>query len=357
MDINNSSENTDLSLKDFILKIQKFKSFVFSKWKILLMAGMLGGTIGLIFGLLEKPEYKASLTFAMEEEKGSGGLGGALSLASSFGIDLGGSGGGGAFAVSNLTELMKSRLILEKVLFNSILIDNKKQTLIEYYITVNKFKEGWDATPDLKNLIFNEETDLNNLNRQQDSILKNIYKGLVANITIQPKDKKVTIINIEVINEDEKFAKLFCENIAKETSDFYVQTKSKKARNNLEILQKQVDSIRHELNSSINGVAVQTDNVYNLNPAFNIKGTPSKRKQIDVQANSAILTNLVVQLELSKITVRKETPLIQLIDSPKFPLDKIKFGKLKAIILGGLIMSFIFLFYILGVKLYNKIMA
>lgn len=357
MDKNNGIENNDISLKEFILKIQTLIRFVFSKWKILLMAGMLGGTIGLIFGLLEKPEYKASLTFAMEEEKGSGGLGGALSLASSFGIDLGGGGGGGAFAVSNLTELMKSRLILEKVLFNSILIDKKKQTLIEYYITVNKFKEGWGATPNLKNLIFNEKTDLNNLGRQQDSILKNIYKGLVANITIQPKDKKVTIINIEVVNEDEKFAKLFCENIAKETSDFYVQTKTKKARNNFELLQKQVDSIRIELNNSINGVATQIDNVYNLNPAFNIRGAPSKRKQIDVQANTAILTNLVVQLELAKIAVRKETPLIQLIDSPRFPLDKIKFGKLKFIILGGLIMSFLFLFYIIGVKLYNKIMV
>jgi hypothetical protein len=35
---------------------------------------------------------------------------------------------------------------------------------------------------------------------------------------------------------------------------------------------------------------------------------------VDVQANTAILTELVKQSELAKVTLRKETPLIQIID-------------------------------------------
>ena len=97
----------------------------------------------------------------------------------------------------------------------------------------------------------------------------------------------------------------------------------------MDVLQRQVDSVRNALNGAIIGVANETDNVYNLNPAFNIKGAPSKKKQIDVQANTSILTNLVVQLELAKITLRKETPLIQLIDRPILPLDKEQLGKVK----------------------------
>ena len=38
---------------------------------------------------------------------------------------IGGGSGGGAFAASNLTELMKSRLIVEKVLLNPIYINGK----------------------------------------------------------------------------------------------------------------------------------------------------------------------------------------------------------------------------------------
>ena len=75
----------------------------------------------------------------MEEDKGSGGggLSGALGLASSFGIDLGGAGGGAAFAASNLAELMKSRLLVEKVLLEPIIINGKTITIAEYHIQIN----------------------------------------------------------------------------------------------------------------------------------------------------------------------------------------------------------------------------
>jgi hypothetical protein len=168
------------------------------------------------------------------------------------------------------------------------------------------------------------------------------------------KDKKVSILSIEVTSENEFFSKIFCESLAKETSDFYIETKSKKAKINVDVLQRQVDSVKNALNVAITGVANETDNVYNLNPAFNIKVAPSKKKQIDVQANTAILTNLVVQLELAKITLRKETPLIQLIDIPMLPLEKERLSKLKSIILGGFLSGFLFILLLIFSRLYKN---
>jgi uncharacterized protein involved in exopolysaccharide biosynthesis len=89
------------------------------------------------------------------------------------------------------------------------------------------------------------------------------------------------------------------------------------------------------LNGAITGVAVANDNTFNLNPALNVRRAPSARRQVDVQANTAILTELVKQTELAKVTVRKETPLFQIIDSPILPLKKEKIGKLKGIVSGG----------------------
>ena len=150
---------------------------------------------------------------------------------------------------------------------------------------------------------------------------------------------------------------MFCENLALETSLFYIETKSKKSRTNVNILQKQVDSVKSELNNSISGVAKEIDNVYNLNPAYNIKGAPSKKKQIDVSANTAILTNLVVQLELAKITQRKETPLIQLIDRPFIPLEKYELDKFFYMIFGSFSAAIIFTSFLILKKLYNRIIA
>ena len=354
-------DNDEISLKELIIKSKEWITFLKSKWVSIFIFGIIGASIGLTIALFDKPTYKAVLTFAMEEDKGGGGggLSGALGLASSFGIDLGGGGGGGAFAASNLAELMKSRLLVEKVLLEPIIINGKTISLAEYYIQLNELREGWNKKPNLKNLQFLPNADRSNFTLQQDSILKQIHKSLIdkEHLSIMQKDKKVTILSIEVTSENELFSKIFCENIAKETSDFYIETKSKKSKINVNVLQRQTDSVRNALNVAITGVANEIDNVYNLNPAFNIKGAPSKKKQIDVQANTAILTNLVVQLELAKITLRKETPLIQLIDRPILPLAKEKFGKLKSIILGGFLSGFLFILYLIFGRLYRKIVS
>jgi uncharacterized protein involved in exopolysaccharide biosynthesis len=320
--------------------------------------GVIGGVIGFTYAYFQKPTYKATLTFAMEEEKtGGGGLSGALGLASSLGIDLGSS-AGGAFSGANLIELMKSRKLVDKTLLSPINLNGKVQSLVEFYIIFNELKKDWDETPNLKNLNFPIDADRSKFTLQQDSILKNIAVEIIkTDLIISQKDKKVSILSIEMNSTNELFAKVFCETIAKETSEYYVEIKSKKSKMNVDILQHQADSIRAELNSAISGVAAATDNVFNLNSALNVKRAPSARRQVDVQANTAILTQLVGNLELAKVTLRKETPLIQIIDRPIFPLEKEKVGKLKSLVLGGFLAGFLTVLYLVFTTLYKKMIA
>jgi hypothetical protein len=355
-----NSFNDEISLKELILKIREWYIYLKSKWKYIFVAGFFGAFLGLTIAFFEKPTYKAILTFAMEEDKGGGaGLNGALGLASSFGIDLGGAGGGGAFAASNLAALMKSHLIIEKALLDTYSINGKTRTLADYYIHINDLRTKWSNNPSLQNVHFLPNIDRTKLNRLQDSLLFEFHKELTQkeNLDIIQKDKKVTIVAIQVNSKNELFSKLFCEAVANQTSEFYVQTKSKKARMNTNVLQKQADSVRSTLYRNITGVARETDNVYNLNPSFNIRGASSKKIQVDVTANTEVLKQLIVQLELSKITLRKETPLIQLIDRPRLPLEKEKFGKLKFTILGCFLAGFLTILYLVFGQLYKKLVV
>jgi hypothetical protein len=358
----NNFDNDEISLRELILKMKEWFTFLKSKGKTIFFAGIIGGLIGLTIAWFEKPTYKATLTFAMEEDKGGsmGGLSGALGLASSFGIDLGGSaGGGGAFAASNLSALMKSHLIIEKVLLDTYEIGNKKMTLAEYYIDINNLRSSskWLKNKSLNGIHFFPGLDKNKFSRLQDSLLFAFHQDLTKSdkLSISQKDKKVTIIEIQVNSEDELFSKLFCEALANETSEFYIQTKSKKARINTNVLQKQADSVRSSLYNSITGVTREADNVYNLNPTLNVKTANSKKIQIDVTANTEVLKQLTVQLELSKITLRKETPLIQLIDEPKLPLEKDKLGKTKSLILGIIFAEILSIIYLTFQKMYKKL--
>lgn len=348
-------ENDEISLKELIQKIKDWIGYLKTQWKIIFAIATLGAIIGFVYAQFQKPTYQATSTFVLEEDKGSGGLGGAMGLASSFGLDLGG-GGGGLFTSTNIIELMKSRLVVEKTLLNSVQIGGKEMSLADYYIQINQLREAWIKKPSLANLSFPANADRTKFSLIQDSVLQVISAGLTKNnLTIAQKDKKVSIISLTVKTENELFSKLFCEQLLKETSDFYIETKSKKSRLNVEILQHQADSIRAELNSAITGVAAASDNVYNLNPAFNVKRTPSTRRQVDVQANTAILTQLVAQLELSKVNLRKETPLVQLIDRPILPLEKEKLGRIKSFVLGGFLAGFLTVLFLVFRELYRKL--
>lgn len=324
----------EISLKELIEKIRKWWKYLLSKWWIILIAGVLGSLIGLAYAFYKKPIYKAELSFAMEDDKAGGSLGGALGLASQFGFDLGGS-GGGAFSGDNLLELMKSRSMVQKALLTEVDVNGKKITLVELYIGFNHFRDAWKNNPGLKSVQFLSGADPAKFTRTQDSLLGRFHKSLISNnLSVDKVDKKLSIIAVKVNSENELFSKYFAEVLAREVSDFYVETKTKKSVQNLAILQHQTDSVRRQLNGAISGVAASVDANPNPNPARQVLRVPSQRRQVDVQANQAILTELVKNLEISKVSLRKETPLIQVIDRPVLPLEMEKFGKLKGIILG-----------------------
>jgi uncharacterized protein involved in exopolysaccharide biosynthesis len=356
IDINNVAED-EISLKELILKIRDWYRFLLTKWLVIVAAGIIGGTIGLGYAFSQKATYTASLSFVVEDEKqGGGGLSSALGLATSLGIDIGGS-GGSAFSGANLIDLMKSRNIIEKSLLNPITVNGKSQSFAQYYINFNALNKDWDTKPLLKGIDFAPDADRSKFTLQQDSILGNIYTSVLSMLTIGQKDKKGSIVYIDVKSSDEFFSKAFAENLANEVSSYYVEIKSKKARQNMEILQRQTDSIRAVLNGSIVSVANAVDNTFGLNPAMQVQKTTISKKQFDVQANTAILTQLVTNLEMAKVSLRKETPLIQVIDRPILPLKKEKAGKLKSLILGGFLAGFFTVFVFVVKKLFAGILA
>lgn len=342
----------EISLQWLIEKGKEWYVYFLSQWKIIVLAGFIGSTLGLTYSLIKKPIYTATLTFALEDEKTGGGLSGVLGLASSFGIDMGGS-GGSIFSGTNLTELFKSRKMVEQTLLTSVVVDEKTISLAEMYIQNAKWRKSWNENPKFASIQFLPNSNRKYFTRVQDSILGVIYSDLSKKrLTVGQKDKKISIISIEMSSNNELFAKYFCEALARQVGQFYIATKSKKARNNMAILARQTDSIRGELNNAITGVAVANDNTFGLNPSLNVRRVPSARRQVDVQANSAILTELVKQTELAKVTLRRETPLIQVIDRPILPLKKERFGKAKGIIVGGFLAELMLIIALIVKKLF-----
>lgn len=345
-----NKDNDEISLKELILKLKDWWKFLLSKWKTILIAGILGGLLGLAYAFIKKPIYTAETTFVLEEGENSGGLGQYAGLASMVGVDLSGS-GGGIFKGDNILELYKSRRMIQETFLTIDTFEGKQKTLIERYIGFNKLREDWEDNPKLKDLNFN---NTNNFTRTQDSIIGNLVEIVNKSILqVTKPDKKLTIISVTVKSNDELFSKSFANNIVNKVNKFYVNTKTKKSLENLSVLQNQADSVKRVLNQSIGGVAAEIDANPNMNSAFQTLRVGSQRKQVDVQASVAVYQEIVKNLEMAKISFRNDKPLIQVIDEPIFPLKKNKIGKAMGIIFGGIIFGFLTCLFLLGKKIFK----
>lgn len=349
-----TSNEEEISLKELILKIGGWLHYLLSKWLLILLFGILGGGYGYYYAYRQKPVYTATTTFVLDNgDNQGGGMGQYAGLASMVGIDLGG-GGGDIFQGDNILELYKSRSMIEKTLLTNIEYQGKKQLLIDCFIDVNKLRETWAKKPELQNINFS----LNQRQRLRDSIIGAIVADINVNyLSVTKPDKKLSIINAEVKAKDEIFAKIFNEQIVKNVNDFYVQTKTRKSLENIKILQQKTDSVRGVMNGAINSVAAVADATPNLNPTRQVLRTGVQRAQFNVETNKVMLTQLVQNLEMAKLSLRKETPLIQVIDTPVYPLEKRSFGKLKGIIIGVVFGGFLLIAILTIKKMFKLIMA
>jgi uncharacterized protein involved in exopolysaccharide biosynthesis len=353
-DADKFSGTNEISIRDLVNSVKRVFQYLKSKWIIILAFALIGAALGFSYALLKKPRYTATCTFVLENAKG-GGLGQYSGLASLAGINIGGE-GGGIFEGDNILELYKSRAMIEKTLLSTANFNGKNELLIDRYIESYHLRAVWQKQQTLSNIKFNNNPD--SFNRQQDSIITDLvgqFNKIVLNVS--KPDKKLNIISVEVTTKDELFSKAFNERLVQTVNDFYIQTKTKNSLQNLQVLQHQADSVKAILNSSINGVASANDAAPNANPLLSTLRVSSQKKQVDVQANSAIYGEILKNLELAKISLRQEMPLIQVIDKPVLPLYEDKVGKISSTILGALTLTLLTISFLFIKRLFDSVLS
>ncbi|WP_316790822.1 lipopolysaccharide biosynthesis protein [Pedobacter frigoris] len=352
--VGSNQDREEITLRELVSRIKIWWRYILSKWLIIFFSAFVGMLFGVAYAFLNKTIYVAETTFVLEDDQGKS-VGSLAGLASIAGFDLGG-GGGGIFQGDNILELYKSRTMIEKTLLTEVDLNGKRRTLIDHYISFNKLREDWDNTPDLNKINFNlSRSNSNNasLKRVQDSIIGSIVKDInKSNLTVAKPDKKLNIIKVEVKAYDEFFAKAFNQEIVKNVNDFYVQTKTKKSIQNVAILQRKADSVRNVMDGAIYRAVAVTDATPNLNPTRQIQRVaPAQRSQFSAETNKAILEELVKNLELAKISLLKETPLIQVIDEPILPLFKSKLSIVKSAIFSAVLFLFMCILILVLIKI------
>jgi uncharacterized protein involved in exopolysaccharide biosynthesis len=314
---------------------QYFWTFRF--WIVLV--GLIGGVLGFSYAHFYKSVlYTSKLTFAIEEKSGGGGS--LLGLASQFGVDLGGGGGGSLFSSNNLTSLLKSNIIIRGALLKPI-PELREGNLLNLYLNINQ-KE---SLKNKKVSFIPSDLDRSKYTRAQDSLLSLITSQLARNLEIG-NDKNSTFLSIKYKSTNEEFAFLFNQMLVQEASDMYIDMKVGKTKKNIKDLQSRVDSLKRIMEGTLVSAAVDLDKSLGL--ISNVPKVNTTRKQMDAQILGTMFTELTRSLELTKYTLGREEPVIQIVDAPTLPLLVEGRGRVKFTVIGGFLAGFLMLGFLFG---------
>ncbi len=165
-----------VSFKDIFIEIEKLIKFLFSKWITIVIVAVIFAAAGLIYAIVKKPTYSATLNFVLSSNSTTGG--GLLGLASQFGVNINND-NSDVFSGDNIIILMTSRRMVQQALFTKP--ENYNTTLLNIYIRDNEFNTAWDKKDRTKNA-YPYPDDPAKMTLVQDSLFRSMYDDMQKNL-------------------------------------------------------------------------------------------------------------------------------------------------------------------------------
>lgn len=346
------------SLKAAIHTLQAWKEYLLKKRGVLFGFALAGLLLGSTWWLIRPTQYLASTTFVVEGSESSFGFGELMDLAAMIGMAQSG-GEGGLFQGDNIMELYKSRKLIAETLLDPLDPQDSSVLLIDRFIQTHGLEGRLLRKAPFKNLSYQTgfnfsgagEEALHSLrmNRYRDSIIQVLVERInKKHLRIGKPDRKLDILKVDLISRDESFSKRFNEQLVDNVNRFYTETKTKKSAENVAILQHKTDSVRQLMNEAIFATVTVTDATPNLNPTRQVRRmVPVQQGQFEMEVNAAVLEELVKNLEMARLGLSKETPLIEIIDAPILPLKKNDEKMFLVPVMGGLLALLLGVVYLL----------
>ena len=297
---------------------------------VAIVFGFIGGAL---YGVFQSGQrYQAEFIIAAEQEKSSGWE----NLLAQFGMETGGSNPGGVFVGESLVRLFSVRSSIETVLLKPY--DSTQLFAEKLYTDLNK-----NIRKKFKDVKFN--ADRTQHNTATDSALWFLYKWIKKDVLEATKpDKKQTFINIKCKHRNDTLALKLADAFIKVVTDKFVYSITRNVRKNLMVLRLEADSIKQVMDYHIKRNANNMD--YNINPLQQTAKIEQNKSLIDMQISISLYGEIVKNLKLAELALKKQTPLIEVVDVPHFPLEKTGFPAwFYAVIgaVGGLILSIVVL--------------
>jgi len=334
-----SKADDEITLKDIILKIQQWWAIVWpQRTKIIALSLTIGLMAALYTKFIAKPTYTASYQLFFQEE--SGGLSGAMRLASSFGLGVG---SGSASSSATVQEYLTSRSNIA----HAMTAELENGRLIDRY-----YAESMQESEDFA-VEFNSKFGTNQ--RYTDSVLTQVALGFKGGILGTSFDEESGVLGFSVVTYDESFTYDLATQLVENTEAQFKEWKKEKGLDAVKAFQKKVDSLEVALDATLRRLGEYQDQNNSLISA--VDKMEQMRLTIDMEALKVAYGEYIKGLEMSKAELLNLEGPFKYFDEPIFPLQKDKGSAAKAGVFGSVITGFLLVLFFIGRFEAGEIMA
>ena len=300
--------DNEATLKDVIISVRDYIKELKKKIFLIFSIVLLFVIIGYFYSISKYDKYVATISFIVEDNSEGLNISSMNGMASQFGFDLSGN-SASSFSQQNVIELLKSRRIIESTLNQYSIITDVNSKFLDHYVEINSLIE---------------DSSLLNINETFiDSITNVVWKQILdGKLSLSYQNDDASILNLNYVSPIPEFAKKFSEGLINQMSDMYSEYQTEKTRLSLNNLQNRSDSVFYELQQAERNLARVKDR--NLKVITSSGRLDEIKYMREVKVLNAMYLELVKNLEILKMTLLEDTPIIQVVDYPILPLQSVK---------------------------------
>jgi hypothetical protein len=310
-------EEKEVSLKELFQNIGDYSRVVWAKRWWLVISGLLFSIFGFYKSYTHKTEYNATLSYMIAEDESGSSMGGVSAILGQFGLP----GGGSNYNYGKIIEISKSTKIIERVIFDSCVVNGKLDVIGNHVINIYGLKTNNSFT-------YFKHSSLFELDDTERALFKKVYYKIVGSekitnsllITEYNEDDKILSSTSTTYDEDLSIALLT--SLYDELSVFYNFMSTGKQGETFVKLQNRVDSLQREIKLAAYGAAGAQDI---LGLVQNTERVPGVQQQRKAEMLYVLYGEALKSLETARLFQGNEnSDFFLTINTPYKPLTKVE---------------------------------
>ncbi len=316
------------------------------QWRYLARFAAVGAVVGVIVALCTPKSFTASVTLAPEMNSGGIGMSGNLAdMASSFGIDIGGKSSVDAIYPELYPDIFATTDFLLSLY--DVPVRLKEDDTVRKYIDHFKkdlkipfwnYPKIWIAqmlTPKEGNNGKNGARDPFRLSKEDDQIIEGMRNSIICTV-----DKKTSVININVIDQDPLVAAIMADTLQRRLQLYITEYRTKKARNDYDFYKKLSQQLRLDYERSREIYTSYAD----ANQGVQLQSLQVKIEELEnnMQLKYDNYKNSLELMRQAHAKIQERTPAFVILERPLMP------HKASSAPRALIVLLWIFLFVVVG---------